>query len=278
MNARSNKRRKKRRIIEKSTKRRIIDNSATRAAILANQPTKTFRKDLDGIDLQKLAVDEPQHYCEERAYRLYNPPFPDPGHESDLEHYQQLAVVRTNEIPGNMSPITEVELERHPLPPPPPLPPFPESSNCDWKFDQTTRVLLADFLSPSLRNGKIIITPEDEQFLMTMMERDDITVVSEGLAVGIDLRLFDEDFITGRIGHNYHPKIKEFRKTESGSDVDGTYSETTTWHSMTFKDYFAYLKHASNTDENVDSMFTFEDSEGNQVNIDTKEVVLVSMR
>lgn len=56
---------------------------------------------------------------------------------------------------------------------------------------------------------------EDEMFLLEVMERDDITVVSQGLADGIDLSLWTPQFITNCIGSSYHHKICVFKTTNN---------------------------------------------------------------
>ena len=218
-----------------------------------------------------------QYYHEESSYRFHNPPFPDGG--------EQLAVVRTfhehHTANWNMAPVEDSKLSS--LPCPPPLPPLPKSGHCEWTFVEATRVLLADFKTASATHGKIVITPEDEQFLMTMMERDDITVISEGIAADVDMSLLGRDYVSSCIGSQYHYKVKEFRKTASvrkGSnftgEVNGMYCEEMQWHSMRFRDYLDYLEYFQKTKENGDKMFTFTNSEGNKVEIDTSKVVLVS--
>jgi hypothetical protein len=222
-------------------------------------------------------------YCEETAYRFHNPPF--------LEDKQQLAIVRDQNIPGNMKPIKSSELE--PLPLPSPFHPGRDSDHCDWSYDQTTRVLLANFLAPAAKHdGKVIVTREDKEFLLNMMQRDDITVVSEGLAGSItESPLLEQTYITTSIGSQYHHKVKEFRKTSvkprglvPTGETDGLYEETK-WHSMTFKDYFTYLEirqQQAQNDEDTDTVaakhtFNFIDCDGTDVTIDPSESVLVSL-
>ena len=60
----------------------------------------------------------------------------------------------------------------------PSIPQSPCTGYCTWTFDSTSRVLLANFL---IRNEEVIVTPEDENYLFQMMERNDISVVSENL-------------------------------------------------------------------------------------------------
>ena len=54
----------------------------------------------------------------------------------------------------------------------------PSTKYCSWTFDSQSRILLASFQK---LEGKVTVTNEDEAFLLKMMERDDITVISENL-------------------------------------------------------------------------------------------------
>ena len=64
--------------------------------------------------------------------------------------------------------------------PPPPLPKFPNTGSCQWSFDESTRVLIADF-SVGKNGDESVVTLEDSKFLFEMHERTDITVISRGL-------------------------------------------------------------------------------------------------
>ena len=80
---------------------------------------------------------------------------------------------------------------------PPLLIDFPKTGKCIWTFDHKQRLLLANFNAGSLPNE---LTSIDEKFLLSMMERTDIVVVSEGLLKGCDEFLWDTDFIDMRAG------------------------------------------------------------------------------
>jgi hypothetical protein len=78
-----------------------------------------------------------------------------------------------------------------PLPPAPApgaLPPHPKTGQCAWSFDEGSRILTANFASNPARQkvlpfmeGMRVIEPRDEEFLLKMMERTDITLIVEGL-------------------------------------------------------------------------------------------------
>jgi hypothetical protein len=220
-------------------------------------------------------------YYEESAYRFHNPPFPENGPE-------QLAVVRPCEISGKMEPVDRDKLDA--IPPPSPLLQFPMSDHCVWSFDESTRVLLANFSAPASKNDReVVITREDEAFLLKMMERDDITLISEGLANKITFSLLGRDYIKGCIGSQYHHKVKHFKKTITKSrgrncdltgETTGRYEEKD-WHSMKFEDYFNYLdfrqQSQNGRNETNDETFTFIESEGKETKVDPSNDVLVSI-
>ena len=224
-----------------------------------------------------------QQYHEESSYRYHNPPFPNGSH--------QLALVRSDRIPGTLHPVRPAELK--PLPPSADPPEFPSTGYCTWSFNVDTRVLLANFRA-NTNGGKVSVTREDEEFLLKMMERDDITVISEGLVDELDSTLLDRGYVEGSIGSEFHHKVKEFKNTPVKprgcaltGEVNAHYEEKG-WYSMTISDYFAYLDRRqtyidSKTNDvavdggDADAVFTFTDSEGKEISIDASEVVLVSM-
>ena len=122
-------------------------------------------------------------YEEESAWRFHNPAFPS---SDNSQQGEQLTIVRDESmIPSLRPPVASEDLP--PLPPPPPLPSFPNTGFCQWSFDEESRVLYANFrgVSSTTTNVKL----EDETFLLRMMERDDITVISDGLAYEISTSL-----------------------------------------------------------------------------------------
>ena len=68
------------------------------------------------------------------------------------------------------------------------IPDLQHTGNCKWTYDENSRVLLAKF-------EEQIINAEDENFLLQMMERDDVTVVSEGLVSPLDENMWNLKFV-----------------------------------------------------------------------------------
>jgi len=125
-------------------------------------------------------------------------------------------------VAGNSSFIIEDKPdELEPMAPPPAVPDFPRTGCCDWSFDAISRVLLADFRRPTRKtNCPIKVCREDEEFLLGMMERDDLSVVSEGLADRLNPVIWDLNYISGCVGDEYYHKIRRFqRKVVPKSDV-----------------------------------------------------------
>ena len=99
---------------------------------------------------------------------------------------------------------------------PPLLLDFPNTGKCIWTFDDKQRVLLANFNAGSLPNE---LTTIDERFLLSMMERTDIVVVSEGLLTGRDEFLWDTDFIDMRAGDKIHDRVRLFKKPPTTTTI-----------------------------------------------------------
>lgn len=190
-------------------------------------------------------VDSNPYYVEEEAWRYHNPPLPPrEGTIDENSDEKQLFTYVSHE-------------ELRPLPPPPPLPTrFPNSQFCRWTFDEDTRVLHADFRRT---DGDAVITLEDEKFLLEMYERDDITVVSEGLATGLDREKWTLDYLSRVAGDEYFHKFRRFdkldpeeavlkpKKSTKSSRIEpaedkNTHGEVDKCLSMKVKDFVAYLR------------------------------------
>ncbi|KAK1736014.1 hypothetical protein QTG54_013150 [Skeletonema marinoi] len=124
-----------------------------------------------------------------------------------------------------------------------------------------------------------------------MMERDDITVISEGLADEISASLWTKEYITGCIGSEYHHKFRAFQKKsrtvatkdDSTSTIE-YHEEQRGWYSMKVASYFDYLEkrrsvqdkqqEESDISDGSEKMFSFEDSNGKEHCINAEEVSL----
>lgn len=68
---------------------------------------------------------------------------------------------------------------------------------CTWRFDENLRVFLGEFAQ---EDGTVKVVYKDEEFLLRMMERDNITVISDGLMTGMDPEKWTLDYIANVIG------------------------------------------------------------------------------
>ena len=64
------------------------------------------------------------------------------------------------------------------------IPDLPHTGNCKWTYNEETHVVLANFQKQTIKE-------KDENFLLQMMERDDVTVVIEGLVSSLNTKLWD---------------------------------------------------------------------------------------
>ena len=205
-------------------------------------------------------------YKEETAWRFHNQNLPEKSEE-------QLTELR--EVSGLPSQDRCGPKELNHLPKAPPLPPLPDTGSCKWSFNEDSRVLLADFCASShaVKEGQVEVIPKDKEFLLTMMERDDITVISQGLANAMNPFLYSNEYIKDVIGSRDHHKVRRFTTTKNGQ-IEGT-----GWHSMKFGDYFDYIKKRGEAkdDGKLTGHFTFKNSDGEETTVDLVKDALVSL-
>lgn len=169
-------------------------------------------------------------YIEEMAHIYHNPPMP--SHN------------RHGILPKDLLPI----------PPPARLPSnLPETGHCKWSWDAPSRVLHADF---SLSKKLDLL---DEKFMLQMMERDDVTVISTGLLSppGLPPDMWSTAYIADVLDTEVIHKIRRFDLlTVDGQvvckEVDGMMS-------MKAKDYHGYIVHRHDylLGDATDPQFTF---------------------
>lgn len=87
------------------------------------------------------------------------------------------------------------------------LPEFPNTGKCEWSFEPETRVVLAKFTNHA-------IDLVDREFLLQMMERTDIALVSEGLYKVESNKCWDLDYIRYRCGNYFSHRIRRFQLVE----------------------------------------------------------------
>jgi hypothetical protein len=135
---------------------------------------------------------------------------------------------------------------------------------------------------------------EDESFLLKMMERTDIAVVSEGLFCGNNTSVWELDYIADICQHtmchnfrifdqsmNAQQKFDNKRKGTSKrvSKKEETFehfvmSDTST--SMNFQDYTRYLHQYKSVQEQngVDTRFSYNNQSGTTVELDVRKSII----
>ncbi|KAL3936586.1 MAG: hypothetical protein SGBAC_008127 [Bacillariaceae sp.] len=164
--------------------------------------------------------DDPnKFYVEEEAHLYHNPPLP--SFHSNGVSPQDLKCI----------------------PSPPPFDDLPKTGNCEWTWDNNQRVLLANFSSSVSSSNSFFMDPKDEAFFLEMMERNDVTVISEGLisVQSLNPDYWKPDYLRRILGQEYYHKFRRFDtvKTKEGFEkcfeVDGMVS-------MKVGDYIRYLE------------------------------------
>jgi hypothetical protein len=104
------------------------------------------------------------------------------------------------------SPRTQKKHEKEPLSPIPPVDVSTFPKNQRWSYDETTRVVHGDFTNTNT------LDREDELFLLQMMERDDITVITDGFAKHLDPTLWTFQFIQDLVGEDVCHQFRVFQR------------------------------------------------------------------
>jgi hypothetical protein len=143
---------------------------------------------------------------------------------------------------------------------------IPTKTDCKWTFCEESRVLLVNF------NGVDKVSPADKRAFAEMLQRDDITVVAEGLLEGTDMGLLSLDYMAVAM-KDYH-RFRRYERDSSGDYV--TYEEKKGHLSMKLSDFLEYLKQRkkalnSSLSGNTETAFSFMDRELKQVTVDVKD-------
>jgi hypothetical protein len=174
-------------------------------------------------------------YIEERAYLYHDPPMPDTG------------------------------ICLPPLPDTPPVV-IPTKTDCKWNFCEESRVLLVNF------NGVDEVSPADKRAFAEMLQRDDITVVAEGLLEGIRPELLGLEFMAQTVKD--HLRFRRYERDSSGEYV--TYEEKKGHLSMKLSDFLKYLKQRKKAldpsrNAQTETAFSFRDRELKKVKVDVTD-------
>ena len=169
------------------------------------------------------------------------------------------------------------------LPPPGPLPALiteADEQSCTWSFDAENRILKA-----TLKPGVEALSLKAKEYLLLMMERDDIAVVTGGLCRGLDKSLWNSHGIISTSGEMYHHRFRRFVRMgvegTTGDDVkpQSQYEEMDKDVSMRVDDYFKYLDERRKRIESIvvkqgaARQLTYVNFVGEEATLDLDEVV-----
>lgn len=204
--------------------------------------------------------DPNEFYIEEEAHLYHNPPLPS-IHSEGVK-------------PQDLKPI------------PPPSAPFnnlPNTGKCKWSWDKEQRILLADFSRSISLANTFAMDPIDEAFFLQMMERNDLTLISEGLISPQSLNpdLWDPKYLRRVLEHEYYHKFRRFDtvKTKDGFEE---YTEVDGLISMKVGDYIAYLEKRQDYLQGKDRAqpsFSYVNHEGNveELNVGTSALYMIDV-
>ena len=143
-----------------------------------------------------------------------------------------------------------------PLGKPAELPTAPNTGKCQWSFERSSRVLLAKF---SLGKDEQM-HPTDYEYLTKMMERDDLSVVSEGLANDLNPSLWHFSFIDGLAGEEWCHRVRRFsRQIVPESDLVQNLSaaKTTEGDSVSPKYFVTHKEEEKNVSMQLSCFFQY---------------------
>jgi hypothetical protein len=171
---------------------------------------------------------------------------------------------------------------------PPPLPAvLPNTGKCEWSWydnsscltfeeGSNSRVLLANFKQA---NGIVEVCKDDEKFLLEMMERDDITVVSQGLCDDLNPELLCLDHLVGKLGDRLWEHFRQFtaKPNEDGFTLYDEESESITLPVDVFVQYLKLRKkvvvEGAHLQDN-ERKLSYESSCGKEEVLDVENTVL----
>ena len=143
-----------------------------------------------------------------------------------------------------------------PLGKPAELPTPPNTGKCQWSFERSSRVLLAKF---SLGKDEKM-HPTDYEYLTKMMERDDLSVVSEGLANDLNPSLWNFSFIDGLAREEWCHRVRRFSRQivpESDLVQDSSAAKITKGDSVSPKYFVTHKEEEKNVSMKLSCLFQY---------------------
>ena len=135
----------------------------------------------------------------------------------------------------------------------------------EWRYDEEQRIVTVDFSKVTVINEK------HKLYLAEIMERDDITVISDGLVRPVDDLLHVLDCFERENKDTPFGYIRQFNRIVTGEDE--TYEEVSDGHlTMAVSDYVEYIRIL--TGDHPDKPFSYKDQDGHIITVEkTSDVV-----
>jgi hypothetical protein len=190
--------------------------------------------------------DGAEFYVEERAFLYHDPPMPKAG-----VHPSEEAVSAEDLSPLPKAPRVKL----------------PENPQGEWTFCEESRVLLINF------SGVEEVSLAEKRAFAEMLQRDDITVVSEGLLEGIDKEMLTLGYIAGVVKGSH--KFRRFQRDSTGDYV--RYEEKKGVVTMKISDFREYLERRQrvvnlpSSAGEAEAAFSFENRDGQEVTVDVND-------
>ena len=147
----------------------------------------------------------------------------------------------------------------------------PATSDCIFSFDESARIFRA-----IVKPGITALSQESKEYLLQMMERDDIAVITGGLYQDFDSSLWNQSSILGMSGEMPHHRFRLFRQGDQENDASvGSYQpfkELMVDLSMQVCDYSDNLSARQLTSPS-NARFKCRTSDGNQIEFELDNVV-----
>ena len=138
----------------------------------------------------------------------------------------------------------------------------------DWSYNRESRVVTGNFTKVS------VIDSEHKHYLGQLMERDDITVISEGLLLPITDLAYVLDAFSRENGDLPYETVRQFNRIKIGGRE--TYKEKTDGHvTMKVSDYVDYCNIIQG--ERPDQPFSYQDVLGERQSFDKATDVVFFM-
>ncbi|GAX10199.1 hypothetical protein FisN_3Lh394 [Fistulifera solaris] len=225
---------------------------ASASASLSSTPMKMSSSQANGRPLRasvRVATRLPPNYVEESV----QDEIPSDAEENDNASNPKRKGVRKSYVLNGRRSLA-------PLRNPPPPPQVPDGLKGKWTYTDETRMFLADFRDTAQ------VPKQDMKFLLKLMARDDLVVVSEGLWNPAFEKLLRLEYLEAAFGNQVQHKFRMFSRKKEGG-----YAEKPEGLSMRAKDFFQYLKIKVGK-EGVSRRFAFTDFKGKRHEIDVDEV------